>query len=98
MIGEAGLIGFDLNLMVVFLTVYQQRSVSRAAACLNVGQPAVSGSLARLRSRFDDPLFIRHGRGIAPSAKAEQIADRLAPLLQDIEELLSSNMARVPLR
>ncbi|MGL4316125.1 MAG: LysR family transcriptional regulator [Pseudomonas sp.] len=88
-IREECFLGFDLNLMVVFLTVYQHRSVSKAAMNLKVGQPAVSGSLARLRSKFDDPLFVREGRGMMPTAKANQLAVQLLPAMRLIERVIS---------
>jgi hypothetical protein len=40
--------------------------VTRAAERLALTQPAVSGMLTRLRESFDDPLFVRTQRGIAP--------------------------------
>ena len=87
-INEETFMGFDLNLMVVFLVLYREQSVSAAARCLSVGQPAVSGSLCRLRQRFDDPLFVRFGRGVRTTPKAERIARTLAPSLLEIESIL----------
>lgn len=79
----------DLNLMVVFIAIYDARSVSRAAQELGVGQPAVSGSLSRLRARFDDPLFERRGSGMQPTAKAHAIALQLTPAIRAIESILA---------
>lgn len=78
----------DLNLMVVFMVVYDERNVSRAALKLGVGQPAVSGSLARLRARFGDPLFERMGSGMEPTPKAHDIAHQLAPAIRTFESIL----------
>jgi DNA-binding transcriptional LysR family regulator len=78
----------DLNLMVVFMVIYDERNVSRAALKLGVGQPAVSGSLVRLRARFGDPLFERTGSGMEPTAKAHDIARQLAPAIRTIESIL----------
>ncbi|WP_213878883.1 LysR family transcriptional regulator [Pseudomonas sp. dw_358] len=79
----------DLNLMVVFMVIYEERNVSRAALKLGVGQPAVSGSLARLRKRFDDRLFERVGNRMQPTAKADEMAVELAPAIRAIESVLS---------
>ena len=49
----------DLNLLYVLLALDEQRSVSRAAAKLGRSQPAVSAALAKLRTFFDDALFLR---------------------------------------
>lgn len=63
----------DLNLFVVFDTVYRERSVSKAAILLNLTQPAISNALARLRQAFDDPLFVRSPDGMAPTPVADSI-------------------------
>jgi len=79
------LANFDLNLIRVFLTIYRECSVSRAAEQLNVGQPAVSASLSRLRQRFGDRLFIRMGRGVVATEKADVLASQLMPVMKQIE-------------
>ncbi|MBB1593343.1 LysR family transcriptional regulator [Achromobacter sp. UMC46] len=61
--------------MRVFLTVLHERSVTRAAQRLNLTQPAVSYALARLRERFDDPLFVRTATGMQPTPIAFALAD-----------------------
>ena len=57
----------DLNLMVAFEALMAERSVSAAATRLGVSQPAMSNSLARLRSLFDDELFVRSSRTMLPT-------------------------------
>jgi len=89
---EERLATFDMNLAVVFWLVYRERSVTQAATKLNVGQPAVRNSLARLRILFDDPLFLRHGNGANPTPKAEQLAARIGPAMQAIGAALVSYM------
>ncbi|WP_233208894.1 LysR family transcriptional regulator, partial [Erwinia sp. B116] len=42
----------DMNLLTVLLVLHREGSVSRAAEKLHLGQPAVSGALARLREMF----------------------------------------------
>jgi DNA-binding transcriptional LysR family regulator len=61
----------DLNLFLVLHAVLEERSATRAAARLNVTQSAVSNALARLRRLLDDPLVVRHGRGVVPTPRAE---------------------------
>ena len=58
---------FDLNLLVIFECIYQHLSISKAAESLYITPSAVSQSLQRLRAQFNDPLFIRSGKGIAPT-------------------------------
>src|SRR3546814_19879452 len=76
----------DLNLLIVFETLMHERSVTRAAEKLFLGQPAISAALARLRTLFDDPLFIRTGRSMEQTARALEIAQLLSPALDRSEE------------
>lgn len=78
----------DLNLIIIFLVLFRERSVSRTAERLHVKQPAISGSLARLRKRFDDPLFLRASRTMHPTSKAEELAHALAPAIKQIEAVI----------
>lgn len=80
----------DLNLFRVFEVVYRERNLTRAALLLHLSQSAVSHALARLREQLGDPLFVRAGRGVAPTPLAEQ----LAPGIQDALEGLRRNLGR----
>ena len=80
----------DYRLLRLFLTIYDEGSVTAAANRLGVGQPTVSHGLARLRQIVGDPLFVRSGRGITPTAHADEMAGRVRILLQDLR-----NLARV---
>lgn len=79
---------FDLNLLLVFDALMQERNVTRAARRLFLSQPAVSHALGRLRHALGDPLFVRNGRDMVPTARAEALAPMLAPLLQGLDEAL----------
>jgi len=87
-INEKRFRGVDLNLLVTFVVLFREQSVSNAAKHLLVSQPAVSGSLARLRERFDDPLFLRTGKGVRPNRKAKEIAEVLLPALSSIASVI----------
>ncbi|EDP60738.1 LysR family transcriptional regulator [Vibrio sp. AND4] len=63
----------DLNLLKTFDTVFQTRSVSGAADALGISAPAISQALNRLREQYQDPLFIRSGRGIIPTNFAMEL-------------------------
>ena len=65
--------GIDLNLLTVFEAVYEERSQSRAADRLGLTQPAVSNALRRLRHRVGDPLFHGRAKGLATTAKADDL-------------------------
>ena len=79
----------DLNLLIVFETLMHERSVTRAAEKLFLGQPAISAALSRLRGLFDDPLFVRTGRSMEPSARAVEIFALLSPALDSISTAVS---------
>ena len=71
----------DLNLLVAFEALMEGRSVTGAAARLGVSQPAMSSTLQRLRTLFGDQLFVRSGRGMLPTARAEALAAPIAEAL-----------------
>jgi DNA-binding transcriptional LysR family regulator len=75
----------DLNLLVIFDMLLRLRSVTRAAEALSMSQPALSFALNKLRALFDDPLFIRASRGIRPTPRAEQLAEPLQHILDQIK-------------
>ncbi|KAB0491102.1 LysR family transcriptional regulator [Pseudomonas vancouverensis] len=84
----------DLNLLVIFETLIQERNVTRAAQKLSLGQPAVSAALNRLRRLFNDPLFERLGRQMKPTARAIQAAQVLMPALDSIRSVVSQAVSR----
>ncbi len=65
----------DLNLLQTFHAVHAAGSVSAAAERLGVSQPTVSHGLKRLRLLYQDPLFVRTRGGMAPTAKADRLAE-----------------------
>lgn len=71
----------DLNLFVVFDTIYTERNLTQAAKILAITQPAVSNALARLRKLFNDELFVRSARGMQPTPVADSIAQNISEAL-----------------
>lgn len=80
----------DLNLLAIFHLLMQERSVTRVASRISLGQPAVSRSLAKLRETLKDPLFIRVGNQLEPTPRAVTLDSELAPALDLIEHALRS--------
>ena len=80
----------ELRLIRVLHTLISERSVSKAALSLNSTQPAVSAQLKRLRALTGDPLLVRAGNGMAPTARALQLAGPAAALLQQADRLFST--------
>jgi DNA-binding transcriptional LysR family regulator len=79
-----GLRDLDLNLLVVFQAIYQERHISRAARRLALSQPAVSNALARLRRTFGDELFVRTGQGMMPTPLSSHLAGQVSAALDGI--------------
>ncbi|MGY6123803.1 LysR family transcriptional regulator (plasmid) [Paraburkholderia strydomiana] len=76
----------DLNLLRVFLAIWDLRSLTAAAERLDLTQPAVSHALRRLRTIFDDPLFVRTPTGMVPTDAAHRLYPPLAQALSIINE------------
>ncbi len=79
---ELDYFNLDGRLLRLFVMVYEEGSVTRAAERLGINQSAVSHSSEKLRIILNDPLFIRSGRGIVVTKRAEI-------LLKDARKLLS---------
>ena len=87
---------YDLNLLPVFLSLMEERSVTRAARRLGMTQPALSNALARLRTLLQDPLFIRERYGMQPTPKALELAPVIAQALAGLDELIRGSQAFDP--
>jgi DNA-binding transcriptional LysR family regulator len=83
----------DLNLLLVFEAIRDERSVSGAARRLRRTQPAVSNALNRLREAFDDALFVRVGHGMQPTPLAEQIGAGVGEALHRLRDTLEQQPA-----
>ena len=86
----------DLNLLVLLSSLLMTRSVSESGRRLNLSQPAVSASLARLRDYFGDALFVTYGRRMAPTPFAVSLAPLVDRAMADIEALVSATTAFEP--
>lgn len=78
----------DLNLLVVLHTVLETQNVTAAARRLNMSQPAVSRALARLRSVFSDPLFVKGAKGVIPTPRAQTLQAPMKVLLAELGQVL----------
>jgi DNA-binding transcriptional LysR family regulator len=90
------LASLDLNLLVALDVLLEEQSVTRAAERLFIGQPAMSATLTRLRSVFDDPLLVRDGRGMRITPVAKSLRGPLASILSSIQHLVDSTSAFEP--
>ena len=79
---------FDLNLLIVFDAVMQERSVTRAGSRIGLSQPAMSHALNRLRYMLKDELFVRTPAGMVPTPRAELLAQPLRNALSEMQQAL----------
>lgn len=79
----------DLNLLVVFESLMETRSVTATAERIGRTQSAVSHSLARLRDQLGDPLLVRVGGKMQPSPFAEMIVEDVRPILRSIRRIIA---------
>src|SRR5438552_3712214 len=89
-LSEMNWVAFDLNLLIVFDAVTQERSVTRAGGKVGLSQPAVSHALSRLRHMLKDELFIRTPDGMVPTPRSEQLAEPLRRALSDMQLALET--------
>ena len=64
----------NLQLLEHLKALITERHVTRAADAANIGQPAMSASLARLRVMLKDPLLVKTARGMEPTPYAIELA------------------------
>lgn len=82
--------GLDLNLLLAFQILMEERSVTRAARRMNVSQPAMSAALGRLRDYFQDDILVTQGKQMYPTVQAETLAGPVRRCLADLDALLVS--------
>jgi DNA-binding transcriptional LysR family regulator len=78
----------DLNLFVVFDTIYTEQNLTRAAEILHITQPAVSNALNRLRETVGDPLFVRTAKGMRPTPLAHNLVEPVRAALRQLDTCL----------
>jgi DNA-binding transcriptional LysR family regulator len=87
---------FDLNLLPILVTIYDEGSVSAAAEKLGMSQSAISTALAKLRVKYADPLFHRAGHGMQPTPRMDALIEPLREALSRVDGTLSKAPAFDP--
>ena len=88
----------DLNLLVLFEILMEERHAGRSAERLNLSPSAVSHGLGRLRKLLGDPLFLRTPKGVVPTARATELAAPVSEILARIRGVVSSGAPFDPAR
>ncbi|AAO07133.1 LysR family transcriptional regulator [Vibrio vulnificus] len=81
----------DLNLIPIFVAIFEEQNLSKAAARLDISQPAVSKALARLRDIYDEPLFHRSPSGVEPTSFAVDIYPAMLTAFKNFTSTLSAS-------
>lgn len=76
----------DLRLIGAFCAVYEEGSISKAAARLNIAQPSISIAIRNLELDLDTILFERSANGTVPTTKAHALYVRMQKVLADLED------------
>jgi DNA-binding transcriptional LysR family regulator len=88
LIDDAHIRRLDLTVLIVFERLLVRRNMSAVAVEMGLTQSAISHATARLRAVFDDPLFVRNGLGVAPTARALRLAVPLAEALAAVRDAM----------
>ncbi len=75
----------DLNLLMIFDAIMTEGAITRAADRLSMTQPAVSNALSRMRTAWNDELFVKDGRGIQPTSFAKNLWSQIQEPLGELE-------------
>lgn len=86
----------DLNLLVVFATLWETQNVTRASERLALSQSAVSHALRRLRERLGDELFVIGRGGLVPTARAAELIGPVRDALSRLDDVLQGTAPFVP--
>jgi len=86
----AELRNIDLNLLVVFQHLLEERNISAVARRLDLSQPAVSNALRRLRTALGDDLFVRTPQGMQPTPQAERLGGPVGEALALLSHTLDA--------
>lgn len=79
---------FDLNLLVAFKYLMEERSVSRAAQKMFISQSAMSHVLQRLRQQLDDPVLVKTPQGMKPTPRARALVEPIGDILGEVEQVI----------
>lgn len=95
---DPGLKQLDLNLLGVLDALLREQSVTRAAESLGTTQSAVSHSLGRLRTFFDDSLFVKSSQGMVATRKAELLRQPVMDIMATVRQQVLAEAGFHPAR
>ncbi len=78
----------DLNLLRVLLLLAEELNVTRVAERMGQSQSTISSDLKKLRTLFNDQLFVRQSRGLKPTARLDALVPQLRNLIRSLEAIV----------
>jgi DNA-binding transcriptional LysR family regulator len=87
---------FDLNLLIAFDLLMEEKNVTRAAQRMGVTQSAMSAALGRLRAALNDELLVSHGRRMIATPHAMTLAPQVTETIRTLRTLISGATAFDP--
>ncbi len=77
----------NLNLLRSFFMIAEERSITRAAARLNMSQPSVSQALQRLEEQLSCQLVLRGSRRFELTARGQRIYEECNEIFRSVERI-----------
>lgn len=80
---------YDITTSSYFVSVYEHKSITKAANTLHIAQPSVSLAIKELGEYYGVQLFDRIGRGITPTEAAKHLygyAIHIVSLFNEMEQ------------
>ncbi len=88
----------DLDLFRAFAAIHRAGSLTAATRLLGLSQAAISVRLQALEALTGEPLFQRHRFGVTPTAAGKRLAERVLPLINELETIFSEVSGRTSSR
>lgn len=79
--------GVDAEALYFFLALFRTGTLPRAAEQLGISLSSANRMLAKLRTYWDDPLFVRSGFLMQPTTAAKRRYDKVLSLMHVLEDL-----------
>jgi DNA-binding transcriptional LysR family regulator len=77
----------DIHHLKIFVSVYKNKSFTKASEELLISQPTISEHVKNLENSLDCKLFDRLGRSIMPTAEGDILYPKALQLLDDLDKI-----------
>ena len=84
----------NLNLLRSFFLIAEERSLTRAAARLNMSQPSVSQALQRLEEQLGCQLVLRGSRKFELTAPGQKVFEECSEIFEAVERIAQRTQER----